>query len=400
MLGVSGLARFGSPELVDPAAGRLAAGLAALALGTLTFTSRVIRTRAIPLAYGVFALVSAWQIAAVALDGITPTTAFAMLLVFMGCSAGIQRTRTLSAFTFLFVGSTSAALLTGTPSAVPVAPFLSTLGALGARLGVFLTYNRNRTLARLNEARDQALAAARAKSEFLAAMSHEIRTPLNGVIGMTDVLSATPLTSDQRDSLATIQSSGRALLSVINDVLDFSKIEAGHLELESEPVDLRVVADDAAAVVASTAGERDIELVCRVGSQVPAVVLGDGPRLRQILLNLLSNAVKFTESGTVELDVSVENQRRSVADVVVHVTDTGIGIAPEHLETMFDSFTQGDASTTRRFGGTGLGLAITQRLTKAMGGEVLRPERAGRGLDVHGRDLPADRPARPGAGAR
>ena len=373
LMGVGGLYQFGEqlgePWLVDPVAGRLAVGLAALAIGALTFTSATVRKHAITLVYGVFGLASAWQIAAVALMGLTPTTSFAMLLVFMGCSAGIQRTRALAAFTVLFIGATAVAVLQNQAGVVPHGPFLATLGALGA-LGVFLSHGRNQSLANLNEAREHALDAARAKSEFLAAMSHEIRTPLNGVIGMTEVLAATRLTGAQRDSIDTIQASGRALLSVINDVLDFSKIEAGRLTLEAEPVDLRALADDAAAVVAPSAASRGVEVVCRVAPDVPALVLGDGSRVRQVALNLLSNATKFTEVGTVALDVSVGSRRRHATEIVIRVSDTGIGIPPEALDSMFDSFTQVDASTTRRFGGTGLGLAISRRLTEAMGGTI------------------------------
>ena len=373
LLGVGGLYKFGAQigesGLVDPVAGRLAIGLAALSLGALTFTSATVRRHAIGLVYGVFALASAWQIAAVAVVGLTPAVSLAVMLVFMGCSAGIQTTRLLAGYTVVFVGATALAALVGTPGMVPVPAFLATLGTLGA-LGVYLSHARNQTLRHLNEAREQALDAARAKSEFLAAMSHEIRTPLNGVIGMTEVLSATRLSRAQRDSVETIQISGRALLTVINDVLDFSKIEAGRLDLEAEPVDLRELADEVAAVVAPQATPRGLEVVCRVAPDVPAQVLADGPRLRQIALNLLSNAVKFTEAGTVTLDVSVAGRRRGLADVRLRVVDTGIGIAPEHVGVLFDSFTQVDASATRRFGGTGLGLAISRRLAEAMGGEI------------------------------
>ncbi len=378
LTGVGGLYRFGAPSLVDPVAGRLAIGLAALAVGALTFTSVTVRRHAIGLAYGVFGLASAWQIAVVASVGLTPSTSFAVLLVFTGCSAGIQRTRTLAAFTALFLAATTAAVLTGAPSEVPHGPFLITLGALGA-LGVFLSNGRNESLARLREAREDALAAARAKSEFLATMSHEIRTPLNGVIGMTDILAATRLTPAQSDSVDTIQASGRALLAVINNVLDFSKIEAGRLTLEAQPVRLRELADDAAAVVAPAASATGVEVVCRVAPDVPAVVLGDGPRLRQVVLNLLSNAVKFTEAGTVALDVSRAARWGRTTDIAFRVSDTGAGIPANAVGSIFDSFTQGDASTTRRFGGTGLGLAITQRLVEAMSGTIQVESKVGQG---------------------
>ncbi len=378
LVGVGGLYRFGGPQLVDPVAGRLAIGLAALSLGVLTFTSATIRRHAVALAYGVFVLASAWQIAVVAMSGLTPTASFALLLVFTGCSAGIQTTRLLAAYSALFVAATAAAVVASPATDVPHGPFLATLAALAA-LSIYLSHARHQALREVQAAREQALEAARVKSEFLASMSHEIRTPLNGVIGMTDVLASTPLSRDQRDSVDTIQASGRALLAVINDVLDFSKIEAGHLDLEAEPVDLRAFADDAAAVVAPSATPRDVEVVCHVRPDVPRLVLADGSRLRQVALNLLSNAVKFTESGTVALDLGVARRRRGRAEVVLRVSDTGIGIPPEGLGSLFDSFTQVDASTTRRFGGTGLGLAISKRLAERMGGEIAVESTLGQG---------------------
>jgi signal transduction histidine kinase len=357
------------PSAVDPLAGRLAIGLSALSLGTLTFTSATVRGKAYVLVYGLFALVSAWQIYVATVGGLTPTAAFGVLLVFLGCSAGIQTSRWLATYTVFFVGTMALAAYTLEAPGVPRGAFLATLSALGA-LGVFVTRAREETLQTVHDAKEAALDAARAKSEFLAAMSHEIRTPLNGVIGMTDVLAATPLSPDQLDYVSTIQASGRALLGVINDVLDFSKIEAGRLDLEAEPVAVRPLADDAIAVVAQTATQRGVEVVCHVEPDVPEVVLGDGARLRQVALNLLSNAVKFTEAGTVTLRIDARRRRGTTVELQIRVSDTGIGIPEEHLGTLFESFTQVDASTTRRFGGTGLGLAITKRLAEQMGGTV------------------------------
>ncbi|WP_412060536.1 ATP-binding protein [Rubrivirga sp. IMCC45206] len=364
-------------ESADPLAGRLAIGLSALSVGVLTFTSNAVRRRAYYLVTALFGIVSVWQIYVATVGGLTPTAAFGVLLVFLGCSAGLQTPRVLAVYTVLFVGAAAGATLTIPDPGVSRVAFLSTLGALGA-LGVFVARAREESIRRLEEAKEAALAAARAKSEFLAAMSHEIRTPLNGVIGMTEVLGATELTSDQRDFVGTIEASGRALLGVINDVLDFSKIEAGRLELEAEPVDLRALADDAVAVVAQSATQRGVEVVCTVAPEVPAIVLGDGARIRQIALNLVANAVKFTPTGTVALTLSAR-RRRGGAEVTIAVTDTGVGIRPENLATLFDSFTQVDASTTRRYGGTGLGLAITKRLAEQMGGSVAVESVAGEG---------------------
>ena len=377
LVGVGGLYQWGGGH-VDPMAGRLSIGLAALALGALTFTSSTVRRHAITLVYGVFALASAWQVGAVATVGLTPATSFAVLLVFTGCSAGIQTTQLLAAYSAVFLAATAAALTVSAPSGVPHGPFLMTVAALGA-LGVYLSHARHQALGYLRDAREEALAAARAKSEFLAAMSHEIRTPLNGVIGMTDVLASTALTRDQLESVQTIQASGRALLSVINDVLDFSKIEAGRLDLEPAPLDVRALADDAVAVVAPSATANGVEVVCRVAPDVPASVVADGARLRQVVLNLLSNAAKFTEAGTVALDVEAAGRRRQSVDLVLRVSDTGVGIPADRLGAVFESFTQADASTTRRFGGTGLGLAITKRIVERMGGTVAVESAEGEG---------------------
>jgi PAS domain S-box-containing protein len=258
---------------------------------------------------------------------------------------------------------------------------ISILMAAAAAIGGAIA--RKQTEDDLREAKELAESAAKAKSDFLANMSHEIRTPMNAVVGLADLTLKSDLTSEQKNNLEIIKSSGDSLLSIINEILDFSKVDSGNMELEAKPFRLKKCVEDSLNLVRAIASKKNLTLTCSIEDNTPQLIIGDHGRLQQILANLLSNAVKFTDRGNVSVLVKSKKLDGNNFEIHFEVKDTGIGIPIDKIGNLFQPFTQGDSSTTRKYGGTGLGLAISKRLVELMGGSIWAESQLGKGSTFH-----------------
>jgi two-component system sensor histidine kinase/response regulator len=319
-------------------------------------------------------VVTSWNSGAAAMFGYTPEEAVGRALDVSGSAPEeeeARRRRLMAGEKFSYDARAMTRSRTAIDIQVAVAPLLDDANQCIGSIAVARDVTQNKRSAEaLRLAREAAEAANHAKSSFLARMSHEIRTPMNGVLGMTELLLETGLTSTQRKYAETVQRSGQNLLGIINDLLDFSKIEAGKLELENVDMDLRRTIEDVVDLLAERAHEKGLELACSIPADLATHVKGDPLRLGQVLTNLVGNAIKFTEQGAVVIRVAAVEDGAKRAVMRFEVSDTGVGISPEAQTRIFEEFSQADGSTTRKHGGSGLGLAISKQLVEMMGGSI------------------------------
>jgi signal transduction histidine kinase len=350
--------RLVDPHSHDPIFERVSIALILLVFVVLSLVNGPVRRHPHQSIAVVIYLVSAGVIHIGAINGLSTNTAFGYLIMLFACSLVFRTRAMLAGYQITTIATVGLMVWLAPQLTIDPKFFMFSLVAV-ALLTFAVQANRLAAEAALREARDLAETAVEVRSRFLANVSHEIRTPMNGVVGMVSLLEDTELSVTQRDYLRTIRTSSDSLLLLINDILDFSKLEAGYVELESAAFDLVACVEDAAEVVAPAAREKGLELLCECAPAVPARVIGDSLRLRQVLVNLLSNAVKFTPRGEVLVYLWGRPEGARGWRARCTVRDTGIGIDAGCVDGLFEAFAQADSSTTRRFGGTGLGLSIS-----------------------------------------